>query len=173
MSIRRQPKPAQPPVLDLTAITRDTDVCSTRVRLHLDWDTRLDWIVMGLANLDYSDGTKSWRLTARMSATDFEHDSAYAIVLPLVGVTFESVMYGCTQLVAWVDGSRNDDFHVPEPGYNPMTLPNTTKCKQCKGDDAHLIVPEGCYVPPYNDALWQMVRGKRVEISVGPKFKDG
>jgi len=159
---------------DLRPITRDADKCRTVVTIHLDWQTKEKWLEFGQAQIRFqqesrpSDGRH--RLEARMTAgvTDFEHDSAYALRLPIVGLTFQGTDYHQTHFTAWVDPNEADhDFHVPRSGYNPMRHKDAWKCKECKGKESHIIVPEGFYVPPYDAELYEVVRGKRIEILIG------
>jgi hypothetical protein len=174
---------------DLREISRESDICSTVVRLSLDWnrdDARppvIDWLKFGQANLrrqiDSShDGRYRLEAYLKEGVTDFEHDSAYALRLPLVGVQLSTlpVLYHNTILVGWVDSAQDEDyedFHVPRPGYNPMKHPEAHICKSeyCKRDEEHIIVPEGFYVPPFDQELFDFVKGKRVEIIMGPVRK--
>jgi hypothetical protein len=110
---------------DLRAITRDTDKCRTTVALYLDGYTRTPWLRFGQAQLSSQSErhTGRSRLEARMTAgvTDFEHDSAYALRLPLIGVQFDGLLvrYHTTFLIGWIDPDAEEDFHVPGPGYDP------------------------------------------------------
>lgn len=175
-----KPEAYKPETTDLKDISRAPDRCQTIVTLVLDWDTKLRWLVLGESRIrtqrDRPDGR--WRLEAYLKAgvTDFEHDSAYALRLPLIGVHFEGVEYHQTRLTAWVDPNEADDFHVPKPGYNPMKHPKIHVCKgeHCTRDDpsGHIIVPEGLYVPPFEADLYRAVRGKQVEILISPVRKD-
>ena len=38
-------------------------------------------------------------------------------------------------------------------------------CQDC--EDPHIILPEGVYLPPNNDELYEMVRGRKVLIIIG------
>jgi hypothetical protein len=157
---------------DLRPISRRGYRCLTTVRLFPNWDpaNAVTWLKIGEARLRSArDGRADgrWLLEAYLTAgtTDFEHDSAYAIRLPLIGVQFEGVDYHATRVSAWVDpGNDFEDFHVPRPGYNPMALPNAEKCTDKRCEEPHVIVPEGFYVPPFDADLYAAVRGKRVEI---------
>ena len=174
------PAVVKPPPLklletDLRSITRDSDRVVTRVffeRTHNQ--SEFTWLIFGQTQVrtsrDRPDGR--WRLDARMGngATDFEHDSAYAISLPLVGLQFLRVDYHQTELVAWVDpncGQTQTDFHVPRPGYNPMIHKDAYLCKE-KKCQRHPIVPEGLWTPPFDPELYKLVRGKKVVIHIGP-----
>jgi hypothetical protein len=100
-----------------------------------------------------------------MDATDFEHDSAYALSLPLIGLEFQGVHYHQTQIRAWV-GVNPEHFHVPLPGYDPTKHPKAVVCTNCP--KKHPIVPEGFYFPPFERELFKKIRGREVLIKVGP-----
>jgi hypothetical protein len=156
-------------------------MCQSYVQLEWDWETRIAWLKFGEATLrhpsDRRDGR--WNLEARMGlgATDPEHDTAFALRLPLIGVEFEWADHHQFRFHAFVDPSLdpNDEhngFHVPLPGYDPTKHPNAHQCngkRNCKWGDGepHVIVPEGFYVPPYLGSLYKLVAGKRVEIILG------
>jgi len=158
--------------VDLRSITRESDKIATSVMIvpsrHAD---KKKWLLFGEAQLsdrgNSSDGIKRWELRSYLKgATDFEHDSAYALVLPLICVTFIWVYYHNTRLSAIVDPTLgpHDDFAVPEPGYNPLEHEKTVKCTECEPN--HLIVPEGLYIPPDNPELYKKVSGKEVQIEI-------
>lgn len=158
--------------VDIRAITRRSDSCLTTVTVHLDWQTRLRWLVFGEAQIQRL--KRNFLLKAYLPAgvTDFEHDSAYALRLPLVGLELDDLLvnYQQTHLVAFVDPSEPKDFRVPRAGYDPLKMDGTVTCShgECK-KSPHLIVPEGHYAgPPFDRELYEAVRGKRVEIVAGP-----
>lgn len=166
---------------DIREITRYPDLCRTTVRLFPSWDDReaIDWLIAGQGELRHHEKRGTWELLMRLTegVTDFEHDSAYAFQLPLIGLTFDSLYYHQTTFVAWVDPNDFENFRVPRPGYNPMKLPGAYCCKDkdCRREDpkGHMIVPEDNYAGPMPDReLFQAVRGKRVEIKIGPFFKE-
>ncbi len=100
--------------------------------------------------------------------TDPEHDSAYALSLPLVGVEFGDISYHTAEFSGWVDNCDPHGFHVPDPGYNPLQDKGVVICKvypDCKRKP-HKVVPEGFFVPPVNPTLYQKVRGMRVTIRI-------
>lgn len=176
----------KPPMTDLRPISRDVKRCEAVVILHVNWDSRENtkWLILGSASIvkrsERNEG--QWTLQARMDATDFEHDSAYVLQLPLIGLQLDglAVYNHHVHFVAWVDPNCPENFHVPSPGYDPTKEDGATVCKrkECvkteKGvtSHGHVIVPEGFYVPPFNLELFKMVRGKKVEIRMGPVFKD-
>jgi hypothetical protein len=163
--------------LDLRKITRDSNKCRTYVTLHWDWQTKVEWIICGMVDLrdDNPKEDRRSRLIAYLSkgATDFEHDSAHALGLPLIGLTFDHLWYQRAVFTAWIDPNDDDNgFRVPQPGYDPAKLKDTIMCEDKRCDEKHIIVPEGYYYPPHNADLYDLVKGKRVEISIGPVFKD-
>lgn len=168
---------------NLLDITRDPKKCRTYVELELPRrDSPILWLVFGEASLrpEHRDGRRDgrWHLEARFDygVTDGEHDSIYAVRLPLVGVEFERCDHHLFRFHGWVEpnldvANRHNGFHVPRPGYDPRKDPKTFKCteKRCLGDQPspHLIVPDGFYVPPFDPELYKLVAGKRVEIAMG------
>lgn len=177
----------KPPLTDLRPISRDVKRCVAVVVLKVDWDSQNDtkWLILGSASIVRRGGDRhegQWSLQARMDSTDFEHDSAYVLQLPLIGLQLDglAVYNHHAHFVAWVDPNNPGDFHVPSPGYDPRKEEGAHRCKhpQCLKDDkgkkieAHIVVPEGFYVPPFNLELYKMVRGKKVEIRMGPVFED-
>lgn len=167
--------PAQP--TDLRSITRMSDVFRTRVTVHMvEYGvSNLQWLILGLTQLTPRRGANEgrWTLEAKMTegVTDFEHDSACAMRLPLIGVTFEHVISGLVRFNAWIDPNDFDDFRVPRAGYDPTKHPKAIICEDKHCEKSHVIVPEGFFVPPMDRDLYKAVRGKRVEIIMGPTFK--
>lgn len=164
--------------VDLRSITRHSDRCFTHVRLFPDWDpsNRVDWLVFGMASVTAKERQRTHSLEARMIAgvTDVEHDSAYALKLPLIGLQFQDlfVSYHTTHLVAWVDPNADErTFRVPTVGYDPTKHPKARLCKDkyCLPayPNGHMIVPEGHYLPPFDKELFKLVAGKKVEITIG------
>lgn len=106
-----------------------------------------------------------WDAEARLdSVYDPEHDLCKAFTLPLLGVTFKGAYWGRILFAAAVDPTRPDDFLVPAADYNPGKT-HGKPCEQCEGD-AHLMVPEGFYVPDHDPELFSKVVGAQVEISL-------
>lgn len=166
------------PLIDLRPITRGPDKYETVVRIfHHDRSLHRSkkWIIMGQASLVKNDrnsmlGIRIWTLKAYLSngTTDCEHDSAFAINMALLAVDFNSVFYGHTELNAIIDPHDVSSFHVPSPGYNPMEHPAAVECtiERCiEADGPHIIVPN--YVPPVNEKLFQLARGRFVQIMFG------
>lgn len=164
----RPPKPDLPAAADLRPITRSSDRLVTRVQLNIDFN-KSDWLLFGMSDLRFHENLKQWSLQAYLDggATDFEHDSAYAIRLPLVGLHFDSLFYHQPRFTAWVDATNPRDFNVPTAGYDPRKMEGAHRCKTCTGKESHVIVPEDFYVPPFDPALFNMVKGQRVEITIG------
>lgn len=153
---------------DLTEITRDNKRARTVIYIHNDnYGDRSPWLVLGQAEVKI-DGRICW-LSAYLTegVSDFEHDSAYAVRLPLIGVKLEHIWYHTTYLTAWVDPNNENDFHVPRSGYNPMKHPDAETCEMDYCGKPHPIVPQGYYVPPFDEELYNAVRGKKLEIVIG------
>lgn len=181
---------------DLREITRESHLCRTVVFLQGSIYERrqFKWLELGQAVLrrqKESSSLNAWRLEAYLTegTCDFEHDSAYALELPLIGLQLGDlgIHYHTTYLTAWVDPNAADQFsqgfRVPRPGYNPMKHEKAVTCegvynekkrKYCKWNEGkpHIIVPEGFYRPPFDLELYRAVAGKQVEIHIGPVRKE-
>jgi hypothetical protein len=169
-----------PPIqrVDLRRITRDANRCLTFVTLHWGWETRLEWIVCGAVDLrrDSTDEVGCWTLTAYLNkgAADFEHDAAHAFGIPLIGVTFSGLHYSRSTFTAWIDSSDDSRgcLRVPPAGYDPAKLKGAIRCTDRRCGSKHLVVPEGYYYPPHDASLYDLVKGKRVDISTGPALSN-
>jgi hypothetical protein len=172
--LRKQKLPAIPEKLDFRNITRPGGI--TIVNIFIE-HTTCPWLLFGQSYLrqGQSHNQGRWRLGAYLEgATDFEHDSAHAIDIPLIGVEIENAEYGVTTLKAWIDPTPrySEHFNVPPKGYDPRKHPEAEKCSVCKGkkgedDEPHIIVPEGFYCSPENPELFKQLRGLQVEITIG------
>ena len=156
-------------ILDLRSITRRSDKLITRVDLCPKYDDRVPWIIAGECRLEkISEREPRWAIRSYLNnATDVEHDSASAFGIDLIALQFDSSRYGFSTFSAFIDpqsGDRTaDGFRVPEPGYNPLIDKETYECKEC--EEKHLIVRN--YYPPANLKLHKLLRGSRVEITIG------
>lgn len=154
-----------PPPLDLRVLDLrpQGEANSTAIILHADYRGH-DWINATQVSLTRQDSAMrgTWLLDVRLShATDFEHDAAIALRMILHGVALRMVHSGRVWIDGFIDGDDPGSFRIPEPGWNQ--LEGATKCKACK-DRKHLIVDEGRYIPVPNLALFERLRGLRVEI---------
>ncbi len=163
-----------PELTDLRAISRDADKCLTIVTLGED-SSSFVWLKFGqLSRINVHKRSTLLRAYLPEGTTDFEHDSAYLLSLPVIGLAFDDIFYHQVSFSAWVDPNGFEDFRVPRPGYNPLEHPNAVKCpaKECS-KEPHIIVPEGHYAgPPPDVELFRAVAGKRVTIMVGPSHDD-
>jgi hypothetical protein len=163
--------------VDLRPITRHTDKVVTRVYLCDEFGNHQRvWLTMGQCKLmrPIPRNQMRWWLGAHLDgATDFEHDSAYALRLPLLGLSFEMLEMGMAWFHAIVDPNNSDDFCVPPPGYNPMEHEEAYFCEEghCK-KNPHIIVPEGFFVPPRNPELHAKVACRHVLITVGIAYPE-
>jgi hypothetical protein len=162
--------PVIPPDMDFRKLSRCSDRVLTTISLYTDYE-RSAWIRLGEIQLREQDNRHrgAWTLSAYLlDATDFEHDSAHLLKMELVGVTFTAVEYGQTRFEGFIRPDDEDVFRVGGPDYNPLLLNGTTQCKPCRRcGKTHPIVPEGHYVPPINTELFNIVRGRRVEVVTG------
>jgi len=192
--LRTETKAQLPETTDLRGITRRPDRCRTTVRFVDRYETietiavsqpdrrpavfkPVDWLVVGEAQLHRpADHSAAWTLKAYLAdgATDNEHDSAYALQLPLIGVELRNVFYQVTMIRAWVQpqdyDDANDAFRVPRPGYDPRWHPSTRICRECEMH--HPVVLDEFYLPPHDPQLFRLVAGRRVEIAMGPAATD-
>lgn len=158
-----------PPTMDLRALCRSSDRCIAVVRLMVDSDRKVDWLVLGAITI--SAFTNIHFLEARMvDTTDISHSAAPVLRLPLIGLHLSSlpVQNHVTRLEAWIDPNAPEDFRVPRPGYDPRTTPGTFTCTDC--EHPHPILPDGRYLPDFDPDLYGLVRGKKVEIRIRPVF---
>lgn len=189
---RKSQEPKRPPLpeIDLRPICRDSSACAVLVSLVEPFDTgRQQWLHLGRSSLEHHGHERHygrWFLMARMGAdganrgvpTDPEHDSAYACKLPLIGVSVTSIREHQTTARGFIDptldvNDPHNGFCVPSSSdYDPRKHPDAAECdeKSClessveDGGGPHIIVPEGFYVPKFDRALYEAVRGREVEV---------
>jgi|GEM_PF-2518730 hypothetical protein len=192
----KKPGPLVVVETDLRRITRDSDQLECTVTIHLGRDRAareilVRWLQMGAVEIhrqrERDDG--GWCLQAHLAdnASDLDHSTAWAVRLPLIGLRLGDlgVYMSRTHLTAWIDPEIDEGdraFGVPRPGYNPMALPGVKQCSGvydgktswCKWADGepHVIVPDEFYTPPFDAELYEVVRGRRVDIVVGPASKE-
>lgn len=160
-------------LLDLRSITRSSNIARTTIGIYMGarwegYDAFNPWIEMGVCEIR-NEGNLCW-ISARLDygVTDIEHDAPYALRLPLIGLQFSSVYNHYTVLKAYIDPNNSDEFHVPEPGYNPAAHKDIYECTSC--EKPHIMVPEEYYVPPVNKELYKKIRGCEVDIRIGPVY---
>ena len=152
--------------IDLRPITRRSDVLGAVFRIQDEEYNWVPWIKCGEIKLQkdnrYGD---EFRVCAHLrdGATDFEHDSAYAFAFDAIGVTYEMTEGHNTFLSGWFKPDP-DSFCVPDEGYDPFSIEGAVKCQNC--ESGHVIVPEGCYMPPRNDAMFKALSSKRFELNI-------
>lgn len=163
------------PTLDLRRFCRDINTVKTIISLLWDSEHEFPWIHLGQIRLlkrgnDHNYYRGVWTLDSFVQGhTDEEHDSAHILSMQLIGVDFGMILYGQTEIHAYVDPNLSPycQFSVPEPDYDP--LKDATPCDHCRGEEAHLFVN---YLPPDNRELYQQVRGKRIIIRTGKVFDE-
>ncbi len=163
-----------PPLTDLRSITRGESAClRTKVDI-VDEHDRHAWLIWGAAQISKQGRGAGgrWRIEGRLAegVTDFEHDAPYAVRLPVIGLALDDigVLGHVAHFVAWIDPSDEEGFCVPDPGYDPISDPRSTRCTDPRCENkGHIIVPERNFVPPPNPRLWRQVAGRQVAIIVG------
>ena len=152
----------KPDIVDLVSVSRGKDLVLTTVSVNLGFQEH-PWIRTGSAQLTRNRHNWTFSCYAEKDLVDPEHDSIHIVRLSLIGVEFDSAYYGVTKFNAWVSPDP-DDFRVPPPGYNPKEV--AEKCTCCT--TPCMIVPDGMYVPEFNQELFEKLRGTRVTIRFGP-----
>ena len=127
------------------------------------------WIELGASEI--RDESNLCCLAARMDygITDFEHDSAYALRLPLIGLKFVMSYNHTIHFEAYIDPHNEDEFRVPPVNYDPTKHERAYTCEDC--EEHHPVVPEGFYVPPFDKELYDKVKGHKVRITIGPNWE--
>jgi hypothetical protein len=168
---------------DLRSVTRDAETLRTEVEVNMGYgpdgrENWVKWLVFGEATLRKMEGSEKverWWLAAYLTAgvTDGEHDSAYALRLPLIAVSFGNIYHHRLHVSAVIEPAHNhhfrEDFHVPLPGYDPAGA-----------EDVHICEGEHCsphpmvdaYVPEYNAELYELVSGREVRIYIGQPYEE-
>lgn len=159
--------------LDFRSISRESDRCLSVVYVFPDpYSPQKVWIRAGQAEIRIED--RSSRFTVRMTegVTDQEHDSAYVLQLPLIGVKFTHVWSHQACFTCWVDPNDEEGFHVPDAGYDPTKHKDAYQCDNKKycDDVGHWVVPY--FVPPVNRKLYELMRGKKLEIMLSPVYPE-
>ena len=159
---------------DLSDITRRSDRAMTTVIIQPDYrgiNEPLKWLEFGEAQLRKEERICWLSAYLTEDVSDFEHDSAHALRLPLIGLEFKHLWYQSAYFRAWVNPNNPDDFRVPRAGYNPMKHPDAYTC-EAEYCEPHIIVPEGYYCPPHDVELYDAVKGREVEIIIGLRHKE-
>lgn len=154
------------PLLDFRSITRKGP--TTQVCLYHEYRAE-PWILCGEINLTYRENADIWMFGARLAdgTTDVEHDSAWAFRFDLVGIRLKYIDYGATHIEGWIRGDPGgaEDTRIAKAGFNPKKVKGVEKCTSC--EDKHIILPPGHYLPAADPAYFDMVRGRRIEITTG------
>lgn len=162
-------------LLDFTRISRGANTTTTSLYVEQRDQNRCEWLRVGQVEMHKRDRNTIWTLSSYLlDATDFEHDSAYLFRLNLIGVGLHPLGLGngVTRISAWLEPDH-EEFHVPDEHYDPLKLPETQTCPSCKGgegEEPHLMVPPGFYIPKPNPVLHAelFALGARITIITGP-----
>lgn len=164
-------RPPWLPEVDLRSISRPGMRTSISVVVGLRaWP----WITLGALHyisLEHQDGRHFLEARMRDGVTDFEHDSVHILVLPICGVQFKGLYGGCAHIDCVLDAYRPNDYRVPRAGYDPTKEDkDVVTCTKC--EEPHLIVGEGFYQPPEDIEGYAKLRGRRLQIHIGPEREE-
>lgn len=169
VSRRKKEEWVQPiPTLDLRKHCRDNDKVETTITMHWGFEQQFTWIKLAqlrLTNRKNDNFPGVWCLDAYFDGhTDMEHDSAFIISFEVIGVEFQNIRYGKTEVSCFVNPNLDgyDQFSVSEQDYVPDH--DADDCTHCKAGESHKIVE---YLPPDNKELYKLVKGKRLTIRTG------
>jgi hypothetical protein len=168
-------RPKWLPFVDLRGVTRDANAVMTYVEVLTNEGYFL-WLRFGSL-----DANNTRTINAKYdTATDHEHDSAYAFCLDVVGLSLSGIYHGKIELTAYVPGSDDDSEAVRVPRASILKEADIPKehedDEDCPGDTGeandsscndppHRIVR---YVPPPDKELWKHLRGRCLKITVIP-----
>jgi hypothetical protein len=167
------------PHTDLRSVTRGADTSRTTIEIvdRYDMGLRHKWITCGWVNIRTDDrrpGDVELICYLTAGVTDFEHSSAYAFQLPLIGWTFHDIDYNAVSFYAWVSPAMDPmrGFRVPGPGYNPMEREDACLCEEGEcAKEPHIVVEEGFFIAPDNPELYKLVKGQRVRVTIRPVYE--
>ena len=151
--------------LDLRGVTSGGLECL--IELSDGYGRRKPWIKCWSLAIRGPSGDRNlwWDAESKLEVYDFEHDLCKAFTLPLLGVTFKGSYWSRILFAAAIDPTRPDSFRVPAPGYDPGKT-HGKPCETCSGEEPHLMVPEGFYLPDHDPELFAAVVGSQVEINL-------
>lgn len=155
------------PQLDLRPLTRSSDRVSCIVLIKNDAGRTIPWIRMGEVSLRHHEYDNFHMLASRYTdgVTDFEHDSAWAIQLPIIGLTAPvSFDYSVMRFSGIIPPARSFAryFHVPKEAVSPSKIEGAQLCDRC--GMKHWIVPR--FVPEPNIQLNKMMEGEKIEFII-------
>lgn len=182
---RRRATTTQLKTVNLDVISRRSDILFTHIHFE-DHDLaqalttkkegagsvtyRSNWLEFGECQLhsDSGQGSRSCYLRApiRDGITDFEHDTALIIHLGLIGLQYEFTHSHVSHFKAHIT-TNPKDIQIYSPDFEPEKVEGAWMCEEC--DDHHWMLPDGYYVPPMYE-LAHVVAGKRINITMGPRW---
>jgi hypothetical protein len=152
--------------LDLRPLSRNADrvECVIFVKEKFQW---VPWVHLGEASIQSGrEGVNTIKSYMGFDATDQEEDSAYIFSINVIGLRYTSTEYGRSTFEAWIRPDDPDSFKVPAADYDPIHDADAETCdgRHC-GGKPHPIVP---YVPEANRTLFSTLRGREIQIHIGP-----
>lgn len=102
----------------------------------------------------------------RDGITDFEHDSAYAVHIGLIGLQYKFTDNHVSHFEAFLT-TEPEDIRIYPADFDPAKVKGSSKCDY-KGCNKHLMLPDGYFTPPMYEFA-RVVAGKRISITMGPR----
>ena len=166
-----EPNGFELPTLDLRPFTRDSNKIYTRIFLKgFGYNCKqFLWIKAGSIEMrktpEQGDKEQYVLQSHRLEGyTDFEHDSAKALTIPMIGLKMVTGWGGSLRFTGWIDfnPTRAEELRV----FNPSALDEEASvCKDRRCGKPHPIVK---YIPNPDPVLFNKIRGMEVEIFFGP-----
>lgn len=175
---RRRAKKGQLKPIDLTAISRTSDLLFTQITFE-DFDLKEAlsyekdgvkhqgvWLKFGECCL--SNEGRSCYIGGRIhnDIRDFEHDTPYVVRINLVGLQYLFTDHHISHFEAHITPNP-EDIHIYPEGFDPKAVEGSWECDRC--DNKHLMLPDGYFTAPQYE-LAHVVAGKRISIAFGPRW---
>jgi hypothetical protein len=162
-------RPAWLPLVDLRAVTRDSEHVLTIIEVKAPDGYFYPWLKFG----SLSDARENF-LAAYYTrgVKDGEHKSAYAFHFDITGLALTGIHHGNIVLRAWIAGAAEDaeGFKAPSKGMGSLEDLGVDPCSlpDCE-DGRHPIVD---FTPSVDLALWKKLRGRELRITIIPVVKE-
>lgn len=165
--------------VDLTSLSRRGDKLLTYIQLedpdlerYFDREEngvkrRDSWLKFGACRITNEGRNCFIGSRMRDGITDFEHDSAYAVHISLIGLQYKFTDNHTSHFEAFLT-TTPEDIRIYPADFEPEKVKGSWKCKQSHCDK-HLMLPDGFFTPPMYEFA-RVVAGKRISITMGPRW---
>lgn len=160
-------RPAWLPLVDLRAVTRDSEHVLTLIEVKAPDGYFYPWLKFG----SLSDARENFLAAYYIrGVTDEEHASAYVFHFDVTGLELVDVHRGNIGLRAWIAGAAEDaqNFKVPSKSMSSLEGVDLCSLPDC-GDGRHPVVD---FTPSADLALWKKLRGRELRITIIPVLKE-